>query len=121
MRQPDVRKYLFDIQKACGLIGQFVAGKSLADYLQDIQLRSAVERQFEIVGEAVSQMLRTAPEMGSRFTSAPQIISFRNYLIHGYASVSNDVVWGIVEEDLPILARQVTDLLSEEEGDGDAE
>lgn len=113
MQQPDPRAYLFDIQKACGLIQQFVAGKSLSDYERDAEKRSAVERQFEIAGEAVRQLLRVAPEVGARLTAAPQIIAFRNYLIHSYAAVQNEIVWGVVEEDLPVLAREVTGLLAE--------
>jgi uncharacterized protein with HEPN domain len=114
MPPPDTRKFLFDIQKACGLIQQFAAGKSFSDYVQDPLLRSGIERQFEIVGEAISQMLRTAPEVGPRLTGAPRIVAFRNYLIHGYASVSNEVVWTILQDNLPVLAREVGALLSGE-------
>jgi uncharacterized protein with HEPN domain len=112
MRQPDARKYLFDIQKACGLIRQFSAGKSFADYTEDPLLRSGIERQFEIVGEALCQMLRIAPGMDHQLTGAPRIVAFRNYLIHGYASVSNEIVWSILQDDLPGLIREVEALLS---------
>ncbi len=54
----EVRKYLFDIAEACDLIIGFMQGKALADYAADVLLRSAVERQFEIIGEALNQALR---------------------------------------------------------------
>lgn len=53
----EVQKYLFDIQEACQLLTEFTAGKTFEDYVSNAMLRSAVERQFEIVGEALNQML----------------------------------------------------------------
>lgn len=90
---------------------QFTSGMTLQDYVSDLKTRSAVERQFEIVGEALSQMLKLFPEMQQEFPEAPRVIAFRNYLIHGYASVSNEVVWGILEKDLSALAAKVALLL----------
>ncbi len=113
MRPPDSRKYLFDIVEAGGLIQQFVAGKSFDDYIRDRMLRSAVERQFEIVGEALSGLLRAAPGLSSHITDAGRIIAFRNRLIHGYASVSDEVVWGVVEASLPVLLREASALLDQ--------
>jgi uncharacterized protein with HEPN domain len=107
MRQPDIRKFLFDIQNACTLISQFVAGKSFDDYRSDPLLRSGVERQFEILGEAMSQMMRVDPRMEEHFSDVGRIIAFRNYLIHGYSSVSDETVWGIVKKNLPVLVEQV--------------
>ena len=56
--RPDVKKYLYDIDQAAGLIAQFTKGKGFPDYQADPMLRSAVERQFEIVGEAMTQLAR---------------------------------------------------------------
>jgi uncharacterized protein with HEPN domain len=111
MKRPDARAFLFDIQRACQLITQFISGTTLPDYAADPKTRSAVERQLEIIGEALGQMLKLFPEMGHQFPEAPRIISFRNYLIHGYASVSNQVVWGILAGNLPELAAKVEELL----------
>lgn len=113
MKRPDARAFLFDIQRACQLIAQFTSGTTLPDYAADPKTRSAVERQLEILGEALGQMLKRVPEMERQFPEAPRIISFRNYLIHGYASVSNQVVWGILEANLPELAAKVEELLKE--------
>ncbi len=109
-----IRKYLFDIQKACQLLEEFTKGKSFDDYQNDAMLRSAVERQFEIVGEAMNQMLKLDPSLAQKITDSKRIIGFRNILIHGYASVSNEIVWGIVESYLPRLKQEVVELLLKE-------
>ena len=109
-----VRKYLFDIQEACELLAQFTEGKSLDDYVANPLLRSAVERQFEVIGEAIKQMLDINPQMFSSISDHQRIISFRNRLIHGYADISHDVVWGVLESNLPKLRSEVKELFSSE-------
>jgi uncharacterized protein with HEPN domain len=111
LKQPEVRKYLFDIGEACALIERFTAGKTFEDYEADPLLRSGVERQFEIVGEALSRMLQLAPELLPLITDARRIVAFRNRLTHGYATVANEVVWGVVEGNLAVLKREIQALL----------
>jgi uncharacterized protein with HEPN domain len=111
MRRPEVRKYLFDIWQACELLAQFSAGKSLSDYQGDALLRSGIERQFEIVGEALNQAIRLEPAVANQISDSARIIAFRNRLIHAYSAVSNEVVWGIVESYLPRLHAEVRKLL----------
>ncbi len=111
MKRHEVCKYLYDINEACVLIERFVSGKTLEEYSADPLVRSGVERQFEIIGEALNQALRVAPELSERITEPGRIISFRNRLIHGYASIADDVVWGIIEEKLPVFRREVEMLL----------
>ena len=113
MLRREIRKYLFDIAQAGELLARFTAGKALADYQRDPMLRSAVERQFEIIGEALRQALQTEPTLAQRITATAKIIAFRNRLIHAYANVSEGVVWGILETDLPLLIREVKALLAE--------
>ena len=108
----EIRKYLFDISEACDNIIQFTSGKIFSDYQTDPMLRSAVERQFEIIGEALNQALQQMPILSEKISNTRQIISFRNRLIHGYASVSDEVVWGIIETQLPLLSREVKELLT---------
>ena len=76
-------------------------------------LRSAAERQFEIVGEGVNQLSRIDPDTASRITEFQRIISFRNILIHGYANVDDRVVWGMIEGKLSTLKEDVSALLAE--------
>jgi uncharacterized protein with HEPN domain len=109
----EVRKYLFDIAQACDLLTRFTKGKTFRDYSADALLRSAVERQFEVVGEALNQAVRLAPDLTHRLSGCRRIVAFRNKLIHGYASVSDEVVWGVLETNLPTLRREVQSLLDE--------
>ncbi len=113
MPRLEVLKYLFDIQQACDLLLRFTEGKAFADYAADPLLRSAVERQFEIVGEALNQLLRLEPALASRISDTRRIISFRNRLIHGYDSLADEIVWGVVETNLPVLRREIGTLLDE--------
>jgi uncharacterized protein with HEPN domain len=113
MKPRDVRKYLFDMKEAGDLVGNFTAGKTLEDYLGDPMLRAAVERQFEIIGEALNQATQVDPALREHITDAARIIAFRNRLIHGYAAVSDEVVWGVVEASLPRLMSEISGLLDE--------
>lgn len=111
--QPETKKYLDDIARAAGLIAQFTAGKTFADYMEDPMLRAAVERQFVIVGEALVQLAKREPAVAARIGEHQRIIAFRNILIHGYNNVDDLLVWGIVESKLAALRRDVAVLLGE--------
>ena len=106
MTQRDVAVYLADIAVACELIESFVAGRTQQDYGRDAQLRSAVERQFEIVGEALNQALKLDPSLCDRIRDARRVVSFRNRLAHGYFAVSNELSWAAVLK-VPRLRAQV--------------
>jgi uncharacterized protein with HEPN domain len=113
---PDRRKYLWDALTAADLLFQFSAGKTFDDYTADALLRSGVERQFEIVGEALNQLSRIDPDLASRIPDLPRIVAFRNILIHGYAVVDDELVWQVLVGRLPGLASAVRDLLVAVEG-----
>ena len=106
-------KYFFDILQACERIVTFTNGKTKNDFMSNDLLRSAVERQFEIIGEALNQLLKKQPQWESNISDSARIIAFRNYLIHGYANIDSNVVWGIMETNLPRLNREVKMLLEE--------
>lgn len=109
-RRPEV--LIWDAIEAAEHIQQFVAGRTLEDYLQDLMLRAAVERQFGIIGEALSVLRRTAPEVARSIHALPKAVGFRNELIHGYATISNDEVWRILESRIPPLLEELRAALS---------
>lgn len=111
--QHDPRSWLWDVRKAADSIAAFVQGRNFVNYEADLMLRSAVERQFEIVGEALSNLSREAPEIAARLSGRRPAIAMRNSLIHGYRVVDNATVWQTIHDDLPGLRAQVDALLAE--------
>lgn len=111
--RPEAKKYLWDARAAATRVAAFVAAKSLEDYLGDDLLRSAVERQLEIVGEACNQVSRVDAGTGARIPELARLVAFRNVLVHGYADVDHRLVWDLVQTKLPQLASVLDRLLSE--------
>lgn len=109
----ETKKSLEDIRCAAARIARFTAGKAFDDYADDDLLRSAVERQFEIIGESLNRLLRGEPEVAARIADHDKIIAFRNILIHGYDSVDDRIVWDAVCEKLPTLRSQIDAALQE--------
>lgn len=109
----DVRSYLWDIKDAGQAITSFVTNIDAAIYAESELIHSAVERKFEIIGEALNLLSKTDPEIAARIPDISQIIAFRNVLIHGYAVVEHDRVWSVIKESLPKLLLTVTDLMNE--------
>jgi uncharacterized protein with HEPN domain len=111
----DPRALLWDICRAADAVADFTRSKTIEDYKADQVLRSAVERQLTIAGEAVAQLARLTPELVERIPDQIRVIAFRNLLVHGYAVVVDELVWAIVQGDLPALRARVAQLLEEME------
>ena len=111
MMAGEAAKYLWDARRAAERIARFTAGRGLDDYCADEMVRSAVERQFEIIGEAFAGLRRADLILAAGITNLPRIVAFRNVLIHGYAAVDDRLVWGVVEGDLPQLLALLTHLV----------
>lgn len=110
-KSPDV--YLHHILDAIGRIERYMTGISKESFLtDDSMVAAAVVREFEIIGEAMTQM---ADEYKKQYASVPwrEITDMRNRLIHGYFSVDYEIVWKSATQDLPILKQQIEDLLKE--------
>ena len=111
----DPRQFLHDVVSATGLIGAFVQGRSYQDYATDPLLRSACERQLEIVGEAMTRLRDHHPNVFESISEAREIIGLRNRLIHGYDAVDDAIVWDVISRKLVELDRLVKLLLNNPE------
>lgn len=107
----DVRAYLADVLDACAAIESAVSGIDLDGYRKSRLVRSAVEREFILIGEALVALRRHAPESFAAVTNANRIVDFRNQLTHEYANVSDALVWGVIEGDLALLRSEVGAIL----------
>lgn len=103
----DHRAFLWDVEKASTDIVAFVEGMSLSDYLSSALVRAAVERKFEIIGEALNGLSRTAPDIASGIGDIRSMIAFRNILIHGYAVIDDRRVFETIRTHLPNLQSAV--------------
>jgi uncharacterized protein with HEPN domain len=106
-------KLLEDIRDAAAFIGEVTQGRTLEQYSADRLMRQAVERNFEIIGEAIKRLAKVDPICAAGIAQYPQIISFRNILIHGYDLVDHALVWSTVQTQLPALLRDVQALLAQ--------
>ncbi len=111
--RPESRKYLFEVSRAAELLSRFTAGKTFADFSEDQLLQSAVERQMEIIGEAINQLSRIDAETAARISGYRRIIALRNVLIHGYAQVDSRILWDVLQMNLPVLQREAQTLLND--------
>lgn len=99
----DPRAYLWDVLDAIRNVERFVHGQSIESFTQDVLVQSAVERQLEIIGEALNQLARVAPEVAAQIPELRRIVGLRNLLIHGYAVVNHELVWQAIHQKLPDL------------------
>lgn len=99
----DARVYLSDVVEACTAILDAVAGADLATYTANRLIRSAVEREFILIGEAMAALHRTAPAVFESITNSRRIVDFRNQLTHEYATVDDEVVWAVATSEVAVL------------------
>ena len=110
---PDTLGVLEDIRDAAHYIVDDTAGMAFAEFERDRRARQLVERNFEIIGEAVNRLRRHAPLIAEQITAHGKIVAFRNALIHGYDTIDYQAVWRAVQDALPILRAEVEQLLGE--------
>ena len=107
----DERAYLNDIIEACAAIEQALTGHDLPAYRVSRLVRSAVEREFIIVGEAMAALSRLSPQLFGQITHARRIVDFRNQLAHQYSDVDDTIVWLLARHDVPVLHVECAALL----------
>ncbi len=106
----EIKKFLFDIRESIDSIEHYLGDKrDFKDYMSDKMLRRAVEREFEIIGEAMSRIGKIDPTID--ISSKKQIISMRNRVIHGYDKIDNEIIWGTIVRHLPTLKIEIDNLL----------
>jgi len=108
---PELRELLEDALRHARQIKEFVAGHDLNSYSQDQKTRMAVERSFEIIGEALNRIKRIDEEQLKSIRDHRSIISFRNILAHAYDHVEDRIVWGIIESDMDHLIEDIETLM----------
>ncbi|WP_310380307.1 HepT-like ribonuclease domain-containing protein [Flavobacterium sp.] len=109
----NIKTWLYDILSSINEIESYYVDtpKKFEIYQNDLRTKRAVERNIEIIGEAMSRILKE--NSGIQISNSRKIVDVRNRIIHGYDSVSDDVVWGIVVKNLPVLQKEVEILLEE--------
>lgn len=109
----DSPKFLWDALRAAEAVARMANGADFERYRGDEMLRSAIERQLEILGEALSRLRKSDPETAARVPDLPRAVALRNILIHAYADIDNAVVWGVVDRHLAPLVDSLKLLLPE--------
>lgn len=108
-----IKTWLADIKQAIEEIDTFITDKNTFEkFREDLKTKKAIERNIEIIGEAVNRILKVKPKFPIK--NARKIVATRNRIIHGYDNVSKEIIWTIVVKDLPDLKKEVNFLLDEE-------
>ncbi len=108
----EIKIWLKDMEQAISEINSFIPElKNFKDFQKDLKTKRAVERNIEIIGEAMSRILKGNPDI--KIGNTRKIVDTRNRIIHGYDSVSEEVIWGIIVRNLPELEKEVKELLQE--------
>lgn len=109
--QYEVKKYLKDIYNALSELEEFTKGKKFTDFVKDRGLQLIVERELEIVGEALNKIRKIEGEIEKSIPDIPKIIALRNVIIHGYASIDYEILWDIVENKVASFKQSISAML----------
>ena len=108
----EIKAWAYDILSAIREIEIFLGTEGdFTSYQEDLKTKRAIERNLEIIGEAMSRILKKDPEI--KFTDSRKIVETRNRIIHGYDSVSDEIIWSIITTNLPKLREEIERLLGE--------
>jgi uncharacterized protein with HEPN domain len=108
----EIRKSLFDILQAASEIEEFMREMDFKSYQTSFVTQRAVERDFEIIGEALVRIRRIDDEFIKKIPGYHRIIGFRNILIHGYDTIDEIIVWNAVKNHLPALVSEIQNILN---------
>lgn len=108
--QPEIKTWLEDIDRSINEIYEFLPDpRDFYQFDKDLKTKKAVERNLEIIGEALNRILKTDSDI--KITDSRKIVDTRNRIIHGYDTVTSDVLWLIISRSLPVLSDEVRSLL----------
>lgn len=110
-RRPE--KYLYDIRDCCKFLVELTAEETIERYKADRIFRDAVDRELQIIGEAMMQLRALNPEIAAQMTEHDRIIGFRHVIVHGYDILDPNTVWRVVKEKLSLLHDEADALLRE--------
>ena len=110
MPHNDPAKYLYDMLSSCEFLLEFTQNKTVDDYIGDRAFRSAIERELQIIGEALLQLDKVSPEIAGQIPNYLNIIGFRHILVHGYDSLNPATVWNVIETKLEGLRAKIQSL-----------
>lgn len=109
--QPESLKYLYDVQTSIQSINDFILSiNSFQDFENNKLIKRAVERELEIIGEAINRLLKIDPAI--QISNVRRIVNLRNFVIHSYDNVDSIIIWGLLKKDLPLLETEVSKLLN---------
>ncbi|WP_019021678.1 MULTISPECIES: DUF86 domain-containing protein [unclassified Thioalkalivibrio] len=112
----DPRAYLWDAREAARRVAEFVKDANEEDYVASDLMRSAVERQLEILGEALGQLEKANPDVARQIPQLRAAVDLRNLLIHGYAKIDDRIIWNTATTDVPVMARELDSILRQLDG-----
>ena len=107
----EAAKLLWDARESADRITRFVRERSLQTYLEDELVRSAVERELEVIGEALGRLRAVDPEVARRVPRLQQLVAFRDLLLHQYGDSDSRLVWDVVKTRIPPLREALRTLL----------
>ena len=110
----EIRNHLWDIHESAKFIIDNTSEVSFEQYEDDEMLRSAVERHFEIIGEATRRLANDDQSVAEKITGYQTIIGLRNRIAHEYDNIANQTVWNIIQNNLPTLLTEITTLLNDD-------
>lgn len=108
----EINKYLYDIKQAITEINEYTKKESFESFSSNSMIQSAVERKFEIIGEALNKIKKLDETVLDSFTDAGKIIGFRNIIIHGYDILDEKIIWDAVQNNVPKLLKEINSLLA---------
>lgn len=108
----NIKACLHDAVSACQLILKFSEGISLQEYQENLMIKSAVERQFEILGEALNRIKKLEPDFLSEISDWQRIIAFRNVIAHAYDSIDDEIVFLVIQKQIPTLLEEASEKLT---------